>query len=113
MNWIFNLQERIKKAYAALYSCQKLIGKSWGLKPRLIYWIYKAIVRPILAHGWWPIMNIKTHASFIERVNRVVALSITGARRSTATEALCRILEIEPLHLYIREYALKTQIRLS
>ena len=58
-------------------------------------------------------MDTRTHASFIERVNRVAALCISGARRSTATEAMCRILDMNPLCIYIKEHALRTQVRLG
>lgn len=115
MTWLPNLRERIRKAYAAMYSCQKLMGKTWGLKPRLIHWIYTAIVRPILAHGslvWWPISKTKSHANNLQKVNSVAVRSITGARKSTATAALCRIMDMTPLDLYVQEHALRTLVRL-
>ena len=46
-----NLEERVKKASIALYSCRKAIGVRWGLSPKVVHWIYTAVVRPILLYG--------------------------------------------------------------
>ena len=34
-----------------LYACNKVLGKKWGLRPRMTHWIYTAVIRPILTYG--------------------------------------------------------------
>jgi len=49
--WGLNNQEITKKATIALYSCIKAIGLRWGMSPRIVNWIYTAVVKPILLYG--------------------------------------------------------------
>jgi len=51
LKWGLNNQERTKKATIALYSCKKSIGLRWGMSPRIVNWIYTALVKPILLYG--------------------------------------------------------------
>jgi hypothetical protein len=47
----------INKAYRAFWTCRGTFGKTWGLKPKVVYWIYTAVVRPIVTYAatiWWP-----------------------------------------------------------
>jgi len=56
LKWGLNNQERTKKATIALYSCTKAIGLRWSMSPRIVNWIYTAVVKPILLYGvalWW------------------------------------------------------------
>jgi hypothetical protein len=37
--------------------CSATMGKTWGLKTRVLQWIYTMVIRPILTYGsivWWP-----------------------------------------------------------
>jgi hypothetical protein len=36
--------------------CRGVIGKTWGLKPQVVYWIYTSVVRRCLTYAallWW------------------------------------------------------------
>jgi hypothetical protein len=40
-----------------------MFGKTWGPKPKVIYWIHTAAVRPIVTYAvivWWPKVKLKT-----------------------------------------------------
>ena len=39
LNWKPHIEERAKKAQAALYACRSSIGKTWGLSPVLKRWM--------------------------------------------------------------------------
>jgi hypothetical protein len=48
--------EKCDKAHRASWTCKGTFGKTWGLKPRVVYWIYTMVIRPILTYGsmvWW------------------------------------------------------------
>jgi hypothetical protein len=41
-------------AYRALWTCKGTFGKTWGLKPRVVHWIYTMVIRPVFTlwlHG--------------------------------------------------------------
>ena len=47
----------MNKAYRAFWTCKGTFGKTWGLKPRVVHWIYTMVIRPALTCGstvWWP-----------------------------------------------------------
>lgn len=116
LNWKNNIIARVKKAYAAFYSCQKIIGTNWGLKPKLIHWMYTAIIRPILSYGsivWWTALDKACNLKEINKIHRISLISITGAFKTTATASLEIILNVLPIDLYIKETASKSAIRLS
>jgi len=60
LKWGLNNKERTKKAIIEIYSCKKAIGLRWGISPRIVNWIYTAVVKPILLYVvalWWTAMH--------------------------------------------------------
>lgn len=47
LDWMDNLDNRIQKATVAVWQCRKAYGNSWGLSPKVLYWIYATVIRPI------------------------------------------------------------------
>ena len=58
-------------------------------------------------------MNKITNARRLERVQRLAALSITGALKTTPTKALETILLLAPLDLELTHVAKKAALRLA
>jgi hypothetical protein len=57
------LDKAINKAYKAFWTCRGMFAKTWGLKPKVVYWIYTAVVRPIVTYAatiWWSRVKLKT-----------------------------------------------------
>jgi len=52
LNWNDHLAVKTGKARNALWACKRVFDTTWGLQPRILRWIYCAVVRPM--------MNIKT-----------------------------------------------------
>lgn len=51
-----NTPVRARKALISLYSRRGAIGKRWGLSPKVGFWLYDTIVKPIMFYGafeWW------------------------------------------------------------
>ena len=116
LNWKANIESRTKKGYAALYSCKNLLGKSWGLSPKLFYWLYSAVVRPVLCYGcivWWDIVEKQINVKDFKKIHRMSLLGISRAKQSTSTAALENILGILPIDMHIKETAAKSALRLS
>jgi len=94
-----------------LYSCKKAIGLRWGMSPRIVNWIYTAVVKPILLYAvaLWCKQRILTP---LKKVQRKAALCISGALRTTPNEALNTILNLPSLDLAGMERAESAAIRL-
>jgi hypothetical protein len=45
------LDNVLNKAYRPFWMCRSTFGKTWGVKPRVVYWIYAAVVRPIVTYA--------------------------------------------------------------
>lgn len=99
----------------AFYACKSAIGKSWGLSPRIIIWIYSAIIRPILTHGsivWWQSLRVDTIHKMLTKIQRQVCNAAIGALRTTPSEALFALLNLPSLKDFIFYSASKTALRL-
>ncbi|XP_041449660.1 LOW QUALITY PROTEIN: uncharacterized protein LOC121404391, partial [Drosophila obscura] len=108
LSWNLSIKDRVKKATIALYTCKKAIGLKWGMNPRIVQWIYLAIVRPILLYGvavWWPALSKGTITKQLGKVQRTAALCISGALSTTPTDALNAILCLQSLDLAGKEQA--------
>jgi len=115
IKWSLNNQERTKKATVALYSCKKAIGLRWGMSPRIINWIYTALVNPILLYGvalWWTALHKQCILTPLNKVQRMAALCISGALRTTPNAALNAILNLPSLDLTVMERAKSAAFRL-
>ncbi|XP_062550051.1 uncharacterized protein LOC134214743 [Armigeres subalbatus] len=91
LSWTPNIEFRIKKACMAFGQCRRTFGKTWGLKPKYIKWIYITVVRPILAYGclvWWQKGEVRTIQSKLGHLQRMCLMAMTGAFSSTPTAAL-------------------------
>jgi hypothetical protein len=49
--WKKQLDKVINKAYMVFWTCRGTFGKTCGLKPKVIYWIYTAKVRPTVTYA--------------------------------------------------------------
>jgi ribonuclease HI len=116
LNFKMHLEERVKKAMGIFWQCRRLFGRTWGLNPKLVHWIYTCIVRPYVTYGavlWWPTMQTASAKAQLAKLQRLALLSITGARKSTPTAAIEVFLDIPPLHLFIESEVKQTLIRLN
>ena len=110
------MEKIINKATSALWISKKTFGNKWGLKPKMIYWIYTAIVRPRITYAslvWWPKTNVRYAQKKLEKLQRLATISITGAIRSTPSKALDAMLSLLPLHLFVQLEAEKSALRLQ
>ncbi|WP_333765090.1 ribonuclease H family protein, partial [Streptomyces sp. IBSBF 2390] len=114
LTWKENAKERVRKATNAFYACRSTFGKSWGLSPKIISWIYKAIIRPILMYGavvwWYSLKSGEIHELFI-KIQRHVCIAITGA--STSSDSLFTLLAIPYPAEFAKLSALQAALRLK
>jgi len=81
----------------------------------IVHWLYTAIDRPILLYGnivWGPSLKKSCNLRILHKIQRSAELCISGALRTTATEALNTILNLQPLDLLANSWASATALRL-
>jgi len=85
------------------------------MSPRIDNWIYTAVVKPILLYGvalWWTALHKQCILTPLNKVQRMTALCISGALRTTPNEALNAILNLPSLDIAGIERAKSAAIRL-
>lgn len=115
LSWTPHIDFRVKKACMAFGQCRRTFGKTWGLKPKYIKWIYTTVVRPILAYGclvWWQKGEVRTIQSKLGHLQRMCLMAMSGAFSTTPTAALEALFDVAPLHIYLKQEALSCSYRL-
>lgn len=116
LHWNVHVDQTITKATNTLWLSKNTFGKKWGLRPKMIHWIYKAIVLPRITYAslvWWPKIEETTTQRKFAKLQRLACIAITGAMRSTPSKALDALLNLLPLHQFIRNDAGKNALRFN
>ena len=80
-------------------------GARWGLRPKLVHWLYVANVRPNISFAslvWWPGCQT-TSAEKLSKIQRMACLGITGAIRITPVGGMEAHDRLPPLDLVTQE----------
>ena len=115
LTWNNHLERQINRAKMSLWTCRGLAGKKWGLNPKMMYWLYVTMVRPIITYGaivWWNKLDQITACIKLERLQRMACLMITGAMKTAPTKALETVLNLAPLNIYVEAEARSTAYRI-
>ena len=113
LSWTAHVVGQIKKANMLLNRARTVIGREWGLDPERALWVYTAIARPKVTYGslvWAHSLN-KTLVNKLKQMQRKILIAISGALRSTPTEAMEVIAGLIPLDLHIMELAARSRVR--
>jgi hypothetical protein len=101
--------EKCDKAYRAFWTCKGTFGKMWGLKPRVVHWIYTMVIRLILTYSsmvWGLGVRYNFSRTELSKRQRLPCLAITGAMKTTPTAEMEFLLGLPPLHVMIEAEAL-------
>jgi hypothetical protein len=110
LGWKTHLENGI-----AYWQFRRAVGKTWGLSPKVVAWLYTSMVRPILSYASlvkWRRVELKNAQKSLAHLQRMTCLGITGGMRSTPTSALEVMLMRPPSHLFIKQEARQTANRL-
>ena len=116
LRWHSHLQYACQKATIALWQCRRAVGKTWGLSPKIMFWLYRFVVRPRVSYAvvvWWPRLELVTAQRRLLKLQRLVCISVTGAMRTTPTAALEVALNLPPLHQFLLREAMAACYRLK
>jgi len=111
-----HLENKLKQANNALWTCKSFVGKNWGISPKMMLWMYTAIVRPMLTYGsfiWYKEAEKISFRIRLNKLQRLACILATGAMRTTPTAALEILLNLPPLHLFMKSQAKMMNYKLS
>ena len=115
LTWKTHILNTAKKASIALGRCRRMCGKNWGLNPKMTLWLYTRVIRPMVTYGsivWWPKTQQVGAIRLLSGIQRQACLSATGAMRTTPTAAMQVLLNLPPLHIFVRAEARSVRYRL-
>ncbi len=115
LTWKDHLEAKCQRAVVALWQARRAVGKSWGLNPAIMAWLYKMVIRPMLTYAalvWWERTLLKCGQDRLRRIQRMACLAISGAMRTTPTAAMELMLDLVPLDLYVQGLAMTSAHRL-
>ena len=81
---------------------------TWGLRTRVTHWLYVCINRPSIAYAslvWWPACQTASAQKELSKVQRLACLGITGAMRTTPTNAVEALICLSPRELVVQSEA--------
>ena len=114
--WTTHVNNQIKKAQASLAICRNIVGRYWGLSPKVTSWIYTAIVRPQITYGsivWMTALSKAHICNKLNSVQRLACKMITSGIHSTPTAGMEILLGFLPLVEHIKMTATNCSIRLN
>ena len=114
--WKSHVETKASKALTAFWQCKGVFGKTWGLSPSKVLWIYTAMIRPIITYAsvvWMSRLSLVGVRRTLSRLQRTVAICCTGAFPTTSGPALDALIGLPPLDAFIRGEALKAICRLK
>ena len=90
LTWKPHITRKIRKATTALMQCRQIVGKTWGIRPSMMKWIYTAMIRPIMSYAgvsWAGGFKKKYLVKRLEKVQRLACLMVSSAFPGTPTGA--------------------------
>jgi hypothetical protein len=71
LHWKTHVDFKCRQAISAFYQVKRAVGKTWGISPTVVHWIYTVCIRPMLTYAaivWWPSIELTTVSKQLERV---------------------------------------------
>lgn len=115
LNWNAHLKYVTDRAINRTAICKRLVGQKWGLKPVMLLWLYRTIIRPMITYAslvWWPKVEKAYVRDKLAKVQRLITVMITGAVKSAPSVALDVMLDLNPLQDMIKKEAALSALRL-
>ena len=91
LTWREHVEVKVRKAHNLLWACRRVCRMGWGLRPKVVHWLYIAIIRPTVSFAslvWWPGCQTASTKSKLSKVQRLACLGITETFRTTPTGAM-------------------------
>jgi hypothetical protein len=97
--WKEHVDVKARKTQNLMWACRRAYGVTRGLGPSVVHWLYVSTIRTTVTFAslvWWPGCQTASAKNKLSKIQRLACLGITGATRSTPTNAVEAL--IFPLH---------------
>ena len=91
LTWREHVDVKVRKADNLLWACRRACGVRWGLRPKVVHWLYVAIIWLTVSFTclvWWPGCQTASAKKKLSKVQRLACLGITGAIHMTPAGAM-------------------------
>ena len=115
LTWNEHVDVKVKKAQNLMWACRRACGVTWGLKPRVVHWLYVTFIKPSVTFAslvWWSSRQTASAMRKLSRVQRLACLGITGAMGTTPTNAVEALICLPLLELVVQSEARSAAHRL-
>ena len=116
LTWKPHIIPITRKATTALLQSKQIVGKTWGIKPSMMKWIYTATIRPIMSYAcvsWAGGLNKKYLVRKLTKVQRLACLIFSSAFPGTPSGALEILLNITPIEEFLLAEAVRGSYRIT
>ena len=115
LSWTEHIKAKIGAAKRHLHRARSSIGALWGPQPGVMRWAYTGIVRPAFTYGCvlWAQAALKSSVlrKGMASLQRLALMQLGHFRKSTPGAALEVAFDVMPLHLHVKELAMKASLR--
>jgi hypothetical protein len=105
LTWKEHTEVKVRKAHNMLWACRRACSRRWGLRPRVVHWLFTSVVRPFITYAplvWWPGCETARAKELLGTVQRFACLGIMGSMRTTPTNAMEALVGLPPLDLVVQ-----------
>ena len=117
LSWAPHTESKVTHGISMVFACKKAIGKTWGLPPKVMRWIYNIVILPSVLYGtlfWHHTLEYRLYTrQKFEQLQRHAALSITRGLNSTHSANIEILAGLQPINLKVQEIAIMTALRLK
>jgi hypothetical protein len=50
LTWKERVDAKVRRARNMMLACRRACGWKWGLRPRVVYWLYASVIRPSITY---------------------------------------------------------------
>ena len=96
---------KMRKDHNLLWACRRACGATWGLRPKVVHWLYVSDILPSITFAslvLWPGCQKTTSKKRLSKIKRLVCLGIMGAMRTTPTSAMKVLTCLPSLQLVVQ-----------
>ena len=100
-----HVNTKVKKAYNLLWGCKRAYGATWGLRPKVVYWLYISIIWLSITFAslvWCPGCQTASAKKRQSRIQRLACLGIKGAMQTTALGSMEALVCLPPLNVVVQ-----------
>lgn len=117
LSWGPHILRKCDTATGRLHACKRAVGKTWGISPKGIKWLYNQVILPSVTYAavvWQHTVERRLYIrQRLEGMQRHAALMITRGLKSSPTANLEIMAGIQPINLKVTEVAIKAALRLK